>query len=471
MAGRANARSALCLDDGLDGAEAGTVGMISVKRTAFFSLALASLALGSPASAQVDTVVADPGREQLVDRIIAIVGDSAILMTEVDQGLAIAEAEGWKRPSDGEALLQARMQILNQLINEQLLIQDAAHDTTIVVDPQELDSVIDQEIEAQVANYGTQRLFQQALEQQGFTVASYREDRREFFRRQMVRERYLAKRALDPAAVAVSEEEIEKFYNDNLDRMPQRPSTIEFINYRLAPQPSDTARASADARAREVLVEARKSDADFEALAQQYSMGPSREVGGALNWIRENGQYDPDFETAVFALRPGVVSDPVETQFGVHLILVERVRGGERRVRHILFIPTITEDDVEANLVRAEEAKRLVDAGESLDSLPGISADTLVIPTNRLAEISNFYARAMANAKTGDVFGPLPVDDAQKADVMGVVKVIQVREGGVASLADMRAQIEPTVQEAKLVEFVVSDLRARTYIDIRLAGN
>jgi parvulin-like peptidyl-prolyl isomerase len=441
--------------------------MTSVKRATFFSMILAGLTVASTASAQAGPA-ADPGAEQLVDRIIAVVGDSAILMTEIEQGLALAESQGWRRPTDPEALFQASSQILDQLINEQLLIQDAAKDTTIVIDPQELESTVDQEIDAQVSRIGTQRLFQQALEQQGYTVASYREDRREFFRRQMVRERYLAKRALDPAAVVVTEEEIEAFYNENLDRMPQRPATIEFVNFRLTPQPSDTALTSAEARAREVLLEARKADADFGALAEKYSMGPSREAGGELGWIRENGQYDPDFEKAVFSLPPGIVSEPVITQFGAHLILVERVRGGERRVRHILFIPTITDDDVDENLIRAEEAKRRVEAGEPLDSLPGIRADTLIMPTNRLADLSSFYARAMATAKVGDAYGPLPVDDPQRENVMGVVKVLEIREGGVATLDDMRAQIEPTVKETKLMESVVSDLRARTYIDIRL---
>jgi len=457
--------------DGLDGVEARTKRMISVKYTTIFSFALAAVVFALPASAQVEPAVepaVDPGAEQLVDRVWAIVGDSAILMTEVEQGLILATAQGWRRPTDPDALFQARSQMLNQLINEQLLLQDASLDTTIVIDPQELESTVEQEIEAQVSRIGTQRAFQQALEQQGFTVASYREDRKEFFRRQMVRERYLAKRALDPGAVVVSPEEVEEFYNNNLNRMPERPSSIEFVNYRISPQPSDTAKASANARATELLPEARKVDVDFEALAQQHSMGPSREEGGELGWIRENGQMDPDFEAAVFALRPGIVSNPVVTQFGVHLILVERVRGGERRVRHILFIPTITDDDVEANRVRAEQAKRLVDAGESLDLIPGVSADTLTVPTNRLAEISNSYARAMADAQTGGVFGPLQVDDPQRENVLAVVKVLSIRDGGVASLEEMRAQIQPTVQEAKLLEFVVEDLRDRTYIDIRL---
>ena len=81
--------------------------MISVKRTALFCGTLAGLAIAPPASAQVEPPV-DPAAEQLVDRIIAIVGDSAILWTEIEQGLILAETQGWRRPTEPEALFKAR---------------------------------------------------------------------------------------------------------------------------------------------------------------------------------------------------------------------------------------------------------------------------------------------------------------------------------------------------------------------------
>ena len=135
--------------------------MNSANRTALFVFTLASLAWNVPAAAQED-----PGAEQLVDRIIAIVGDSAILMSEVEQGLGLLAARGWTRPTDPDQLLEVRRNILDQLIDEQLMAQDAAQDTTIIVDSEQVDDAVDQEIEAQVQRFGTQGAFQIALEQQ-----------------------------------------------------------------------------------------------------------------------------------------------------------------------------------------------------------------------------------------------------------------------------------------------------------------
>jgi len=440
-------------------------------RTAFAALAAGVLLAVPTGTSAQDPVPVDPGAEQLVDRVAAVVGDSAILMSEIEQGLVIAEAQGWRRPTDPAALRQAQMQILDRLVNEQLLLQEAAQDTTLVLDPQALEDAVDQEVDAQIQRVGTRRIFEQQLAQNGYTIASYREDRREFFRRQMLRERYLAKRAADPSLVEVSDEEIRTFYDENRALMPQLPAMVEFVNYRLAPQPSDSARAAALAQAREVLMEARRDDADFDALARRHSMGPSRAEGGMLGWMREDGSYDPDFEDAVFMLPPGIVSEPVETQFGYHLILVERVRGGERRVRHILFTPTVTEADVQANEDRAQALRATLAEGGTPESLEGVQVDTLTVPQNQLGNISNFYARAMAETSPGEILGPMPMNDPSSESTLGVARVLDVQEGGPASLEDMRPQIEARLQDEKLQERVVAQLRDSAYIDNRLAAD
>lgn len=80
-----------------------------------------------------------------------------------------------------------------------------------------------------------------------------------------------------------------------------------------------------EADAKEIAEEARKEGADFAEIAKARSTGPSGPNGGDLGWF-EAGQMVPEFQEAAFALKPGEVSDPVKTQFGWHVILLEETR-------------------------------------------------------------------------------------------------------------------------------------------------
>lgn len=80
-----------------------------------------------------------------------------------------------------------------------------------------------------------------------------------------------------------------------------------------------------EADAKEIVDLARAEGADFAEIAKERSKGPSAPVGGDLGWF-EDGQMVPEFQVAAFALKPGEISDPVQTQFGWHVILLEDTR-------------------------------------------------------------------------------------------------------------------------------------------------
>ena len=86
----------------------------------------------------------------MVERVLAVVGDSVILMTELEENLLRMEAQGWARPTEVTELLDARLEILDQLINQQLIIQEAAKDTLLDISEEDLEDRVQQEIEAQV---------------------------------------------------------------------------------------------------------------------------------------------------------------------------------------------------------------------------------------------------------------------------------------------------------------------------------
>ncbi|MEM7270310.1 MAG: peptidylprolyl isomerase [Pseudomonadota bacterium] len=80
-----------------------------------------------------------------------------------------------------------------------------------------------------------------------------------------------------------------------------------------------------EANANEIAALARADGADFAELAKEHSTGPSGPRGGDLGWFG-GGQMVPPFEAAVTALEPGAVSDPIQTQFGWHVILLKEQR-------------------------------------------------------------------------------------------------------------------------------------------------
>ena len=409
-----------------------------------------------------------PQTINIVERVVAVVGDSMISMTQLDESLLAMEARGWTRPTGAVELLEARLELLGQLINQQLIIQEAAKDTLLEVSEEELEDRVQQQIEGQVRQFGTLGALQRALAGQDMTMAVYREQQQNLILRQLLQERYFAKRGQSEAGIVVTEEEARTYFEENQNLIPERPTTIRFENIQLQPEPSDAAKAEALAEADSVLG-LLGDGAEFAELAERFSGGPTASSGGELGWIRQDGSMVEEFEEVAFGIPPGVPSIPVETQFGYHLIMVERVRGGERRVRHILFPPEITASDVEANDARAESFTDRLRAGDTMADL-GQEADTIDLPLEAIAQTSQALAGAMQDAQAGDVVGPVRVDDPQGQNTWIVGRVLGTTPGGRGEFSDFQDMIVERLRSEGLTESVIEELRSQAHIDIRIGG-
>ena len=417
-----------------------------------------------PASA-VQTL---PIESDVVEAVWAVVADSVILMTEVNAYLLRLAAQGVVIPEDPAGLTRLREQALDQLINEQLILQEAARDSTLAISEEDLEERVQQEIDGQVRQFGTLGQLQAELERQNMTMAGFREQQKDLIRRTLLLQSFMGKQGRSASEVAVGEAELRQFFEENRDQMPTVPPSMAFEQVLLKPAASDTAKATAIAEAERVLQMLRDGE-EFVDLATRFSQGPSRDVAGELGWVRRDGGFVKAFEDAVFGLPPGAVSAPVETEFGFHLILVERVRGGERRVRHILFIPTITEEDIRANEARTEEAVALLTAGDELTDTAAVTIDTLRLQIARLQQVSEGHAVALRTAQPGAVVGPIPFEEAG-GNALAVLKVLERTAGGPATFEDMQDQIKSRIQEQRMIEQVVQKLRDAAYVEIRLPG-
>jgi peptidyl-prolyl cis-trans isomerase SurA len=404
----------------------------------------------------------------MVERVLAVVGDSVVLMTEVEEFLITMESRGWTRPTGAAEVLEVRRGVLDQLINQQLILQEAAKDSLLVVTDEELEGLVQQEVDGQLRQFGTLGRLQQALAEQNMTMAVFREQRKSLIGRQLLQERFFAKAGQSETDIVVTDEEIRTYFDENQDLIPERPPSIIFENIQLLPDPTDTAKARALAKADSILA-LLLDGGDFPELAVRLSDGPSASSGGDLGWMRQDGSYVEAFEEVAFGLFPGNVSPPVETEFGYHLILVDRVRGGERRVRHILIQPEITAGDIEANDTRAESLATKLRAGETIADL-GLEPDTADLGIEQIARTSPQFAAAIRNAEVGDVVGPVRIDDPRSENGWTLARVLEKTSGGPADFLEFRPFIVEQLRSQHLTEGVVEGLRSRVHIEVRLGG-
>lgn len=429
--------------------------------TRFIPVVALALALPLGVAAQ------EPGPQQ-IDRIVAVVGDSIILASEIEEQIERRRAFGQPVPTDPDALEDLRRQELEVLINELVMLQAAARDS-IVVPEADIEAQVDAAVAEQERRFGSRAALEEALRAEGMTFQQYRDVVAQGMRRAGIRRQFEATIQRDRQPPPVSEAETREFFEARRAELGSRPATIEFRQVVVKPEPSDSARQAALAKAEEALSELREG-ADFATVARRFSEDPAtRERGGELGWFRR-GRFVPAFERAAYALRPGQVSGIVETSFGYHIIKIDRVRGPERLARHILVRPELSSEALARTRERAQDVADALRAGAPVDSLIDAvhdpAEDSRVGPALR-DSLPEPYRTELRTASPQEVVGPFPIPAAEEA--YAVVKVVDVTAAGEYTLEDeqVRGEIRQFLQREKLMREVLDELRRRTYIDIR----
>ncbi len=433
------------------------------------ALALALLALPtSPASAQVATADTD-----VVDRIVAVVGDSVVLLTQIQEEVERIRLQTPGAVPQDEAGRQAMFrEVLDTWVNRLLVLQAATKDTLVEVDEDRLEEVVTQELEQRTRQFpGGQAQLQEQLAREGLTLAQYRDIISSQVRQEQLQQLFVQRRLQGAAPVEVSEDELRQAFAEAAGQLQDRPRLLAFEQVVIAPRPSDQAKADARQEA-QALLDSLHAGADFEALAKAHSHDTgSGEIGGDLGWFRR-GSMVKEFEDAAFALMDGQVSEVVETEFGFHIIKVERSRAGERKGRHILIRAEVGPEDLARARVQADSVVALARAGTPMAELfarysDPLAPDTLTVSFDQLAQLPPGYD-ALRTATEGQVVGPVEYDTGRSETRLGVVRVRQIREAGAYSFEDVKAQLAQQLQHAKQVQLMLSELRARTHIEIRM---
>lgn len=243
---------------------------------------------------------------------VAVVNGSVITQAEFDGEMTRVRERFLRkgRPLSDSQLSQVKKDVLENLISIELLYQETQK-RGIQVD----EATVNEQLSTLKKRFPSEAEFESAMRKMNLSEPAIKSQfKREMAIQQLIDEQFTQK-------AAVSEDEIKTFYESRLDSFKQ-PEQVRarHILMKVDPQADESQRAEARKKLEMIQQKLQKGE-DFEALAKEYSEGPSNAKGGDLGYFGR-GQMAKPFEEAAFALRSGEVSDIVETKFGYHLIEV-----------------------------------------------------------------------------------------------------------------------------------------------------
>jgi peptidyl-prolyl cis-trans isomerase SurA len=408
----------------------------------------------------------------VVDRVVAVVGNRPVLASQVDEEIFSRQSQGAQMPNDPEGLKAIRQQIVSSIIDEELLLQQAHRDTSITVTDEEIASGVEEQVRKVRSNFTSEVDYTTELKKAGFqTPEEYRrwltdQQRRAAFQNRLI-EKLRNDGKLKP--VAPTEKEMKQFFEEQKASLGSRPATLSFRQIVVTPAPTQAAKDRTKAQADSIVLELRRG-ADFATAARRFSQDPgSKEQGGSLNWFRR-GVMVPEFEKVAFSLKPGIVSDPVESPFGYHIIQVERVQPGEVQARHILLVPELDSARVAQSRILADSLRNALAAGASFDSLQRLHHDRTAereaenVPVTKLPEN---YAKAIGEAAPDSLLPVFVMPGAGSRDQFVVLQVTDRRPEGEIRYEDVRDRIRQQLGEQLAIRRYLDGLRKSTYVEIR----
>ena len=277
-------------------------------------------------------------QEKYIEGIAAIVGDNIILKSDLSQVVSMTALQQRIDPKNNPKRFQTlQYEVLQSLVDQKIILEMAELDS-IEVKEKEVDKALNQQIETFVSQAGSEEKAETSL---GQSLSSFR---REFWyemRDRLISEQFQYSLLSN---IKTSREDVFSFFKTYKDSLPLFPSLVNLNHLLITIKPSKESKNTALKQIKDIRIQILGGE-PFESLAQTFSEDPgSKSKGGSLGLV-SRGSLVKEFETVAFTLEPGIVSDPVETVFGYHLINVQEKQGDKVKVNHILISPKINEKD------------------------------------------------------------------------------------------------------------------------------
>ncbi|MDB5033528.1 MAG: surA [Chlorobi bacterium] len=353
-----------------------------------------------------------PGSQrQVLDGVAAVVGNEVVLLSDVYQQAALYARQN---PSRGGVQVdpadpKIQREILNAIIDEKLVLARAREDSLTVSDD-ELARAVDRQVGTIVERMGGDTA--RVEKAYGMSMSKIRQESREIIRQQFLTERERQRRFAD---LKVNDNDVQEFYRLYRDSLPQVPDQVELQSIVLLVKPSAEAKAATMSLARSII-DSIKAGADFADFARRYSADPgSASSGGDVGYV-EKGRFVKEYEDATRKLKVNEISEPVESQYGIHIIQLLDRRGDATHSRHILL--TLHQSDAERDsmVAKLKSIKDRAMAGESFADLARKYSDDDDSKANggslgkiAVEQVPADMKSTIVGMKEGDITDPEPV--------------------------------------------------------------
>ncbi|MFZ4670910.1 MAG: foldase protein PrsA [Flavobacterium sp.] len=291
-------------------------------------------------------------QKQKIDGIIATVGDYIILDSDVDKSYLELSSQG------NSVKDITRCQMLGKLLEDKLYAHQAVQDSIIVKDEEVKEKLSEQ------VNYMVEQLGSMEKVVQYFKKATEDEFRTELF--DIIKMNKLGaemqKKIID--AVEITPEETRNFFKAiPQNELPVFGAEMEVAQIVVTPKITEEEKQRVINRLKEIKAEV-LAGASFKTRAVIYSDDRGSASNGGFYKINRKTQFVKEFKDVAFSLSEGEISEPFETEFGYHIIMVEKIKGQEVELRHILMMPKVSDKALKEAKEKIILIKKRIESGE-----------------------------------------------------------------------------------------------------------
>lgn len=392
-----------------------TKNMSYTKNSGFLSVVMVVLCAFSAVAQEIikDTVKpvsVVPSMRQKVDGVIATIGDYNILDSDIDKAFL-------EMTSQGNSIKDfSRCQMMGKLMEEKLYAHQAIQDSIVVTD-EEVKSKMEEQLTYMIEQLGSMdkviKYFKKTTEE------DFRTDLFEIIKMNKLTSA-MQKKIVDE--VEITPEEVRSFFKKIPEAdLPFFGAELEVSQIVVQPKVSDADKQKVIDRLKEFKSEV-LAGSSFSTKAVLYSQDPGSSSSGGYYKMNKKTPFVKEFKDVAFSLGEGEISNPFETDFGFHIIYVEKIRGQEVELRHILLVPTVTDQSLKDAKERILQIKKKIEdksisfadaaRAESDEKETKANGGVLINPKTQdthfdLTKMDPAFYSQVSNLKEGEISVPI----------------------------------------------------------------